>query len=324
MICAFVCGLIMVGQVDSTPSIATASTSTTFTSSVAPTAGTSSVGREQRSIFPWTGEQFREFFFPSGEPGTPPAPTVDIPAESPGSPLLQAFLRTLLYAAILAVILGGGRRLLPMPRRLRSLLPLIEVGIWLGFLGWASSVWIRSDPLWGLVLLGLLVSSTLPLAWSLSGDLLAGVWIGLEGGLDEGLNVYVDGRAGVLKRLGVRWAEVETEDRWVYRIPYRKLHEQIGVRRSDSNVLVRVHLDAPQAMDGQRILRRAVEVALSSPWCSVVSSPRVRTDDEGHIILECYAVAEDGVPLLRADLMAAWSRAFDSSTPPAPKATSAR
>jgi hypothetical protein len=206
---------------------------------------------------------------------------------------------------------------------MKSLLPLLEVVVWLGWLGWASSVWIRGDPVWGVVLLGLLVVSTLPLAWSLSGDLLAGVWIGLEGGLDEGARLRVGDHVGVVRRLGVRWVEVQTDDGWSHRIPYRRLHDQIGVEPEDGGRALRLSLPAPVGVDGPKTLELVAETVGCSPWSVVGDRPRVMVDDDQRLTVECRAVSEAAAAWLRSDVVRAWQRVLEAM-PPGPRAPSVR
>lgn len=247
------------------------------------------------------------------------APAIEVVKSAlPGPGLGFALAVSLGVAILTALALRLARRLFPGSGRGARLRPLFEAAVWAALAAYTMSWWIRVDPVWGGVLVGLVTLAAVPVLWTLGADLVAATWSNLSAG-DE---IELDGRLARVARLGSRWVDVDTEDGWRARVPYRKLAERLERKRRRAE-LMRLILDVPRDADLLQARAKAIELALCSPWCRVQPAPTAEVTESG-IELEAHGVSASALSALRADVWMAWAKWSEDATPPAPRPSSVR
>jgi len=105
-----------------------------------------------------------------------------------------------------------------------------------------------------------------------------GVVLRSEGTVRQGARVGLDTASGRIRRLGMRSAELETEDGRFLRIPYTALTGAILEAGAEEKG-VRAHtfsLEVPDDGEAGDLMRAVVTEALMSPWCSAHPAPTAR------------------------------------------------
>jgi len=309
----------------SSSAASTADTSSTATAA-APT-GTASVASAgpSKAEDSWSPRDLWELF----ELGAPKPPAVPAPDQAasgrPPGPATQP--PSVLWPAVMwgLLLFGLGRWL--RTRRLspgfHRGLPLVELATWGAWLATFTAVGLGRDQTWAVGLLWLVV---LPPLLAIGFKAARGLQFWLGSGLPDGAAVEVDGRAGRVRRTSAFEVEIETDEGWLVRVPYRSFSERVRVRsRAEAGrVRFEVLLHEQQELRSARL--RMIEIVLSSPW-SRLEPPVVELEGERSLKVDAAVVDEQAKSLLVSDVRKAWSdlrppALRSSSVPRGPSAAS--
>lgn len=253
-------------------------------------------------------------------------PNARRPSELPGETVLPWLLLSLLLFVGLRVASRVVRRTARERRRwaviAARLWPLLEAAVWiLVALAWIAKVLgSRSTP----VVYAILAAVVLGVAvlWGALRDVAAGLVFVAERPFDVGEVVRVAGQEGQVRRLRLRFLEIETADGRRVQVPYREISGTTGVRAGGRRVAHAVVLDLelPVGFEPTEALRIAREIAASSPWAVLGLAPRVElsTTSEGRSVVRVEGFAFDAEVRsdLHADLLAGWREAVRGTVEP--------
>jgi small-conductance mechanosensitive channel len=208
----------------------------------------------------------------------------------------------LLVAIVLGATLGALRWIdgfvrSNATRRLihRLLLPLLELAVVATATLWLLSFLAADASLERLLPLAFIV---LALAWAgrrVLDDFVNGIVLRVEGSIEVGRTVRVPHVDGLVRRIGYRAVEIETDDGALVRLPFSRIAQASLVTAA---VGLRAHtftLEVPRDRPLGRILSEIPTLALLSPWSSLTRMPRVelRSETNENYLLEITTYSLD-------------------------------
>ncbi len=170
---------------------------------------------------------------------------------------------------------------------------LARLGLWLGTsLAAVSLAAVLSPALVGLGALGLTLAGGLAAAGP-ARDVLFGVANALNGRVERGALVEVDGVRGEVVRVGLRTLTVRSLDGTLVELPHGRAAggELRRVLTEDGGYPVSLRLEAPQGTDARAALEAAREAAVLAPHAHLGSRPRVTLHGTAAVVVEVEAVA---------------------------------
>ena len=191
----------------------------------------------------------------------------------------------LFYALVLFAILRLSSRIIQslagknfIHKVLLRIFPLVEFAIWLGFSLWALSRAFSSYPYYHLLILLGIGCLVLIASWYFLRDFVAGIILKTEIPFAKNQKIKVLQTEGILKKLGYRTLEIESNNGEVVKIPYSQLAiSSINIQSSNDGmqgyeVIIKVHSSIPI----QEVKDKVSSAVLLTPWASMVQAPNVQ------------------------------------------------
>lgn len=118
----------------------------------------------------------------------------------------------------------------PYKRVIETSIFYIKTASWIIFIFWSADAIFKGQPLMSRVFLAFLFCIFIGLSWSLIRDIISGIMIRTEGTFTNNSHIRIHGVEGLVRKLGYRAMEIETERGETVRIPYSIVDKEITVR----------------------------------------------------------------------------------------------
>ena len=118
----------------------------------------------------------------------------------------------------------------PYKRAIDTTLFYIKTASWIIFIFWSADIIFNGQPLMSRAFAALLFCILIAISWSLIRDIVSGILIRTEGTFAKNSHVRIHGVEGLVKKLGYRAMEIETDRGETIRIPYSIVDKEITIR----------------------------------------------------------------------------------------------
>lgn len=238
---------------------------------------------------------------------------------------LAVLLVVVMVLYLLLRRLRGVLKRLPIAARHRTMIrkarPVIELVVLVGFVALSVRLVFRGDPLYGTLVLGLIVLGAVLLTWSWLRDLLAGLMIKTSEVVFPGDFIEVDGISGWVVSRGYRVIELNTAEGDQVFVPYGKIATSTLVRKpaADGNFRHGFEVEIPPDVEDvelRGVIRRRV---LYAHWTSAVREPQIRVVRDGIMKVTVFSVGEGQGPLIERSVRKAlrvWLRDREQGAQP--------
>ena len=155
-----------------------------------------------------------------------------------------------------------------------------------------------------LAVLAALVVGLFALSWSALRDFVGGAFIKAGQLCSVGDRVEIEGRGGIVKRLGYRLLTLETDEGAEVFVPYAQLSRRSIVRlpRVEGAHRHSFEVELPAGLDSSAAIARIKRLALSSHWSSLIRDPEVEPLAGGRVEVHVFALGREHGPDVEADV----------------------
>lgn len=158
-----------------------------------------------------------------------------------------------------------------------SLLPLLELALWLVYAFWGAHIFFGTHLYYDLVVGVMVILLLVAVSWYVFRDFLAGVLLKAEKSLEPGQMIRTPSAAGRIKSLGSRYLELVNEEGEEVRIPWAKLSNEVFILPPENEDnwphKVEVPLLAGQSPDASQ--KRVLKLLHAMPWI-ITPAPEVK------------------------------------------------
>ncbi len=157
--------------------------------------------------------------------------------------------------------------------------------VWGGFFVLASTVLIKKSLFVGIAFLVFVLVLGLLIIFVYFKDYISGLIIKMERNIAEGDYVYGKGFEGRIRKLNVRYVEIETEDAEITVVPYyRFLSDMVRIRKPGSDSLQSYsfvfEVDSNRVADFQAFKLELLRFLMSLPWVKAEPVPDIIREGE--------------------------------------------
>ncbi|MCF8217736.1 MAG: mechanosensitive ion channel [Bacteroidales bacterium] len=194
---------------------------------------------------------------------------------------------------LIAIILFGLFRilnftvpLLPLKteqkKRFKKALPVVEFVAWFIFLIWGINYFIKYNSYFALALGILVLLIFIWFAWYALRDIIAGIIMKANRGLNLNDMVDIADYHGKIKRFGIRNLVLETENGKSIFLPYTMIIKQELIRSHPAEKILShtFTLTTPKDKTIEQSMREIHKSLLSLPWTSRIKKPLIRAEQE--------------------------------------------
>lgn len=195
---------------------------------------------------------------------------------------------------------------------LQKTMPIVEMLSWVSFSIWAIFNFViegdskKETGNW--VFLSLLVVLVLIFAWFMLRDFVAGLILRLEGVFELNDRIKTRGIEGMVKRMGYRAMQLETDKGEWITVPYSKVIGNINakLKKQGSGVSSKIRIEIDNEGDWNHMHTMIKRILLNAPWVIVNKKPLVTLVEEREnvFIVDCivYVLDHEYLPKLKGYL----------------------
>ncbi|MGM0612089.1 MAG: mechanosensitive ion channel domain-containing protein [Bacteroidota bacterium] len=167
-------------------------------------------------------------------------------------------------------------------RRFKKALPIIEFVAWFIFLIWGINYFIKYNSYFALALGILVLLIFVWFAWYALRDIIAGIIIKANRGLNLNDMVDIADHHGKIKRFGIRNLILETENGKSIFLPYTMIIKQELIRSHPAEKILSHTFTLKTSKDKtiEQTLQEIRKSLLSLPWTSRIKKPMIRAEQE--------------------------------------------
>jgi small-conductance mechanosensitive channel len=168
-------------------------------------------------------------------------------------------------------------------RILVRVFPLVEFIIWLAYGLWVLNGMFGNYPFYTLLVSALAIGLLVIVGWYFLRDFIAGIILKAEIPFEQNQLIKVIDSKGVLRKVGYRSLEIETDEGEFVKIPYSKLAaNSIHLfERADNLQSFETILRLSSSKSIQQFKDDINQFLLLLPWVAFIKEPRVRLIAEG-------------------------------------------
>ena len=234
------------------------------------------------------------------------------------------FLGTLLW--LFFFFLKRGAKLLlsekPYKRTIDDTLFYIKITSWVVFIFWSADTIFKGQPLMSRAFVAILFCLLIGLSWSLIRDIFSGILIRTEGLFTINSHIKSHGVEGLVRKLGYRALEIETERGETVRIPYSIIDKEITIRSYPiesikSHTFEIVVNKSNEFLDYKEKIKKAL---LNNHYTSLRKNPvvKVKADTNGkyQLLVTAYILDDRYFEKVEQSIKAQFEHGKDMDQPP--------
>jgi small-conductance mechanosensitive channel len=210
----------------------------------------------------------------------------------------------LIFAIGFFVILRFISRLLnsiPASKNIHKLLlrifPLVEFAVWMALGIWIMNNIFSDSPYYSTIISATIGIIALIIGWYFLRDFISGIILKTEIAFEVNQRIKIPQAEGLLKKMGYRTIEIETDKGDIVKIPYTQLASNvINLQNTDSIMQgheTHIHIDAKLPI--QDVKERIEKCILVLPWSSINKLPHINITEQNDTFntfsIQFYAIS---------------------------------